>query len=170
MAHPVLVAEGMKNVSAATNLKRRGAVYYCRRRIPQDLIEHYKGKTELAVSLRTRSLREARLRANEQWAQWEAEFAELRRINGAPSTHITELTDEQIQALAAEHYAGWLKYDGEARAQGLSDEDFEELNATVASTDLRFRPALAKGDTRKVDFLAHLALRFRGITLTRDSP
>jgi hypothetical protein len=42
-----------------TNLKRRGSIYYARRRIPTNLVRHY-GKTELAISLRTKNLREAR--------------------------------------------------------------------------------------------------------------
>jgi Phage integrase, N-terminal SAM-like domain len=57
--------------------------------------------------------------------QWEADFEALRRSNGA--THpVTELTDEQIQALADWYYAGMLKWDGQARVQGLSEEDYAE--------------------------------------------
>lgn len=155
-------------MSAATNLKHRGSVYYCRRRIPQDLINHFEGRKELAVSLRTTSLREARLRANEQWRKWEAEFEKLRRGNGAAA--MAELSDEQVQALADEHYAGMLKWDEHSREQGLSDEDYEERDAEVALVDSFAPAALARGDARRGGFITHLTLKRHGITLPKDSP
>jgi len=155
-------------VSAATNLKRRGSVYYCRRRIPQDLLKHFDGKKELAVSLRTTSLCEARLRANDQWRQWEAEFESIRRGNGAAA--IADLTDERVQALADEHYAGMLQWDEHSREQGLSDDDYEERDAEVALVDSFAPAALTKGDARRGGFITHLTLKRHGISLPKDSP
>jgi len=60
---------GMKRVSY-TNLKRRGSVYYARRRIPVDLIPHY-GKAELAISLHTKDLTVARTKLAEQMSAWD---------------------------------------------------------------------------------------------------
>ena len=141
-------------MSAATNLKRRGAVYYCRRRIPKGLTGHYGGKQELCVSLHTKNLREARKRANEQWMQWEAEFEALGRSNGAAQP-VTELTDEQIQALAAEHLHGILHWDEHYREQGLSEGDYTaprlKSSPTLSSSAPRWqrgtRSALASSPT-----------------------
>ncbi len=154
-------------MSAATNLKRRGAVYYCRRRIPLELTGHYGGKQELCVSLHTKDLREARKRANEQWMHWEAELEALRRVNGVPLP-VRELTDEQIQALADWYHAGMLKWDEWARVQGLSEGDYEEISATVVDS---FLPAaLARGDTVRAGFLTHITLKLHGITVPKNSP
>ncbi|MGV6815767.1 MAG: DUF6538 domain-containing protein [Thiotrichales bacterium] len=42
-----------------TYLRRRGAVYYCRIRIPLDLQAHFDGRQEINLSLRTRDRRQA---------------------------------------------------------------------------------------------------------------
>jgi len=104
----------MKDMSAATNLNRRGPVYYCRRRIPQDLLRYYGGKTELSVSLRTKD--EARRLASEQWQRWEAEFEARRRSNG-----VVLLSDEQFEAIAHEHYScWWTRWTGSMASTALS--------------------------------------------------
>jgi integrase len=61
------------------NIFRRGAVYYYRRKIPTDLIEHF-SKKEIVRSLRTTKREEAKNIAAEHYVQDTNAFAEARRI------------------------------------------------------------------------------------------
>ncbi len=147
-----------------TRLVRRGAVYYFGCKIPVDLVRHY-GKREILESLRTRDAKEAR-RLNA--ARSEKQEQEFDRIRAGRT--ITELTDEQVQAIADEHYAGLLYWDEREREQGLSEEDYEARNAEVISVDSFAPAALARNDVKRGGYITHLALKWRGITLPKDSP
>jgi hypothetical protein len=146
-------------------LKRRGAVYQFRCTIPADLIDHY-GKREITESLHTKDPTEALRLVRARSERQEQEFDRIRA--GRTITKLAELTDEQIQALADWYYAGMLKWDEQARMQGLSEEDYEERSAEVADSFFPF--ALARGDTSRAGYLAHITLKLHGITLPKKSP
>lgn len=63
-------------------LFKRGAIYYYRTRIPQDLVPHY-GKAEIVVSLRTKDKAEAKGLLKIKDGETEAEFRALRANNAA---------------------------------------------------------------------------------------
>ena len=88
-----------------TRLMRRGAVYYFRRKIPADLIDHY-SKREITESLRTKDPREAVRKVRSRLLQQEQEFDRIRA-----GRSVAELTEEQAEAIAAEHYASALQLD-----------------------------------------------------------
>ena len=62
---------GMKDMTLSTNISRRSAVYYFRRRIPDDVIEAF-GKKEFKVSLRTKDPDEARKFASQKAVEFDA--------------------------------------------------------------------------------------------------
>jgi hypothetical protein len=66
-------------------LRRRGAVYWFRCKIPVDLIEHYKGKQEINESLRTKdpndALRLVRKRSEEQEQEFAASVLVVRSLS-----------------------------------------------------------------------------------------
>lgn len=61
-----------------TNLRRRGGIYWFRRRVP-DGFKTRIGRAEISYSLRTASPHEARSRAKRAWLRTEALFAEMSR-------------------------------------------------------------------------------------------
>ena len=103
------------------------------------------------VSVRN-SVRLNKTRANEQAVRAQAS---------------TEPTDDQIEALAAEHYHGMLHWDEQARIASLSQEHFDELAAEINSNATRLACALARNDPRLGGMLAHCTLKRHGITLPK---
>ena len=134
-------------MSKHPRLMRRGPVYYFRCKIPADLIDHY-DRREIVESLRTKNATEALRKVRKRSEAQEQEFDRIRA-----GRSITEVTDEQIQALAEEHYAGMLKWDEWSREQGLSEEDYEALTAEVASSEAFLGPMLARGDVKRGGFI-----------------
>jgi uncharacterized protein DUF6538 len=154
----------MERMSKHPRLMRRGAVYYFRCKIPADLIDHY-DRREIVESLRTKNATEALRKVRKRSEAQEQEFDRIRA-----GRSITALTDEQIQALAEEHYAGMLKWDEWSREQGLSEEDYAELTTEVASRAEFLGPVLARGDVKRGGYITYLTLKRHGITLPKDSP
>ena len=65
-------------MSAASNLKRRGAVYYARQVVPVELQQAF-GRRERLKSLDTRDLRTAKQRLLPVLTNWQREFDVARR-------------------------------------------------------------------------------------------
>lgn len=61
-----------------TYLNRRGAVYYCRIRIPRDIQAHFGGRREFNISLRTRDRRRAVADCRRMVQRITAQFEKLR--------------------------------------------------------------------------------------------
>src|SRR5262249_11765008 len=69
---------GMKDMSKPQGLIRRGNVWYCRRRVPLDLIEAFGGTRELKESLHTENYKEAKKRCTLVTAKFDARFDQAR--------------------------------------------------------------------------------------------
>ena len=67
-----------------THLYLRDGAYYFRRRIPQNLREHFKGKAEVRRALGTRDPREARRRVREMSVAVDLEFAAVTKTLSSP--------------------------------------------------------------------------------------
>ena len=117
------------------------------------------------MSLRTTNATEALRKVRKRSEAQEQEFDRIRAGRA-----VTELTDEQINGLADEHYAGMLKWDEWSREQGLSEEDYAELTTEVASRAEFLGPVLARGDVKRGGYITYLTLKRHGITLPKDSP
>ena len=95
-----------------TRLKRRGAVYYFRCKIPADLVDHYK-KREILESLRTKDPKEALRKVRSRSLQQEEEFDRLRA-----GLTVEELTEELLETLSKKWVAGVLAEDEGNRVGG----------------------------------------------------
>jgi hypothetical protein len=95
-----------------SRLKRRGAVYYFRCKIPADLVDHYK-KREILESLRTKDPKEALRKVRSRSLQQEEEFDRLRA-----GLTVEELTEELLETLSKKWVAGVLAEDEGNRVGG----------------------------------------------------
>lgn len=81
-----------------TGLIRRGGRYSLRRRVPQDLVEHY-GKAEIVRALGTSDPKEARRLLPKAWAAYDEQFDLVRRQQAtpeAPTPQVLHLDPEEI--------------------------------------------------------------------------
>lgn len=122
----------MSDMTASTNLTRRGAVWQFVLRVPKDLVPEI-GKQRIQFSLLTENETEARRRALPHTEQWEARFRELREQKG--------LVAERPVAGALET-TDWTWPDWEALAKWIGarmlDEDYEAriaISPAVALVD-----------------------------------
>jgi len=150
-------------MSKHTRLKRRGAVYYFRVKIPADLVEHY-GKREILESLGTKDPKEALRKVRKRSEEQEQEFDRIRS-----GRHITELSDAQIQALADEHFVEVLWWDQWSREKGLSQRDYDAIEAGIDHVDDWLPEALATGDITNVEHLVRAVLKHHGVTIKEGS-
>ncbi|MBC7584480.1 MAG: integrase, partial [Tardiphaga sp.] len=115
---------GSKNVVQRPN----STVWYARIEVPVD-VRPQVGKTQLWKSLRTRELREARLRALPVLTAWHAEFDDLRRRRHP--------TPEDLQSGVWEHFEAQLDRDGVERASMPTQADRDaasvKLQADIAA-------------------------------------
>jgi hypothetical protein len=117
----------VEKVSGHTRLWRRGATYYFRAKVPQDLLKHYSPKRELKFSLDTRDRSEAVRRVRVESVKLDQEFAALRNGTSLHLKRTADLSPAQIEAIGSTWLAGWLEHDEEARSRGLSGEEFDNI-------------------------------------------
>lgn len=83
----------------ATNIQRRGAVYYFRRRVPLDLLEQYGGKREIIRSLNTKNRADAERLARKVSSDLDDEFEAARMaLSGQPPAP-PRLSQDSIAAI-----------------------------------------------------------------------
>lgn len=163
-------------MALATNVVRRSgsARYYARLTVPLDL-QRFLDKRELWQSLRTSDPREARERAAPILAQWQAEFAELRRRR--------EPTVTDFESAVWDHYRSEIEHDERERASmpteaqinaakgqllvdmatgkvKVTSDPLSIMNANIEVWAMKDRAAFARDSrTRRADVLRkHLAI------------
>jgi integrase len=133
-------------MALASNIVRRGSTYYVRVAVPQDLQPRV-GKSETWVSLRTKSVRDARRLGAARLAELHAGWEDMRRQ--------IKLTPAELQRAAATFYQQVLEQDRLRRAALPPPSMIEAEHAKLVS-DLTDKPAgageLAVLD-RALDFL-----------------
>lgn len=107
-----------------TYLYRRGAVYYFRRAVPDDLRDSL-GKREIQASLRTKDFAKAKSSCITKALEVDREFAlaRARQSNNALTPALNALTKEQEDALHAAYHAHLLEDDDQARLDGFFDPE-----------------------------------------------
>jgi hypothetical protein len=118
--------EALKKMPGHTRLYRRGATYYHRAAVPQDIRDTY-GKREETFSLGTtdhaeacRLVREAAVNVDRKL---EARRASLRARRRRP---VTELTPEQVELVKSAYYRARLEEDDEVRLEGFDEFETNE--------------------------------------------
>ena len=105
-------------MSIATNVTRRGAVYYTRMAVPLDLQDRLR-KKELWKSLRTTNPKQAKRLARSQLDKWDAEFTELRCRR--------TLTETDLQDAVWSRYVELVEADESFRETLPTDEDLDAI-------------------------------------------
>jgi uncharacterized protein DUF6538 len=126
---------GVQNVAAMTYLVRhpKTGVYYFRRAVPHDLRTTI-GKTTIKKSLGTKDVSEGKRRAHSVATGVEAEFERARKLLGA--SPLSELSDAEIERLAAMYLHALLEEDDAARIHGTEGDDdlYRTVRAQVLAT------------------------------------
>jgi len=134
-------------------LFRRGATYYHRAVVPQDLKATYP-KTEETFSLKTTDYKEALKRVRIAAVEVDRRFEEHRRLLAENNTKppLKELADSDIKRVAEAYYANLLEEDEETRLEGfapagerrqtkiIETDDLDHINVLI-SESLKQRPS-----------------------------
>jgi integrase len=147
---------------------RKGTTHWWfRRRIPQDLLDHYHPKKETAFSLETSNYRKACEKARMEFVRLDQEFTEVRAKLAAEIR--TEISDVEMDRLALmiEHHM--LKADEEIRLSGSDDTTYEWWEQKHQERLTRYKRALARGDVSVVTDMLEDWLINHGISLERES-
>jgi integrase len=147
--------------------KRNGSdKYYFRAKIPADLQDHF-GKKEVMYSLRTPDRQEALKRCRVESLKFDQECEEARRTMNA--VELQELSQVEIERLAAIAYHDEMLEDATKRTQGMSDSDHADYSELLQTLDFEFSERLAKGDTKDIEGYADELLASQGVSLDKAS-
>lgn len=148
-------------------LYRRGAVYWLRRRAPQDLPEITTGG-EWKESLRTKDLAEAKKRLHARLVEIDREIDAVRaKAHRQPSP---PLTRKEAEWIATRRLAEWLHDDEEGRLEG-GEAFYDNAEAWLEAVgDEPEREAVARGDWRVGLRSAEHALEDAGRWYPPDDP
>lgn len=148
--------------------KRKGTNnYQFRRKIPVDLQGHYGGKKEITRSLRTSDYQEAVERCRVESVKLDQEFAEARR--GLNPSEVQELSQIEIERLAAIAYHDEMREDEAKRSQGMNDVERADYSELLQTLSFEFRERLATGQTDDVESYADELLMAQGVKLDKGS-
>ena len=142
---------------AGSQLKKRGTVYYARQVVPVDL-QRLMGKRELARSLNTHDRRTAKLRCLDVRAEWERQFAALRRRR--------EMTEADFATATWQHYVGELDHDGAERAAASGTSPTPKWREFQLRA---LRAHLGRGETVAVEWAADAYIEQHQLLVERDS-
>jgi integrase len=169
----------MEEMPKHPHMTRRGNVYYLRRRVPVDLLQHYAPKVQFVASLGTSDGREALRKVRLETAKLEEQFHRVRQYKDAPVRD--ELPDAEVKRLSALYIHRLLDADDEMRRDGLwfrdglgthegiNERDFIEMGQTLAELLPVMRNAVARGDIFPIQAEMEVLLEDEGVKLTPDS-
>lgn len=112
--------------------RRNGATWYCKRRVPLDLVEHFGGKKFFQSTTGTTDLASAKRVAENLWDRWSREIEDARAVGTGPRASIEQV----FYAIDV-----WRRNEC-ALAAGLATPDFFELPSMKAGA---WREVLGKG-------------------------
>lgn len=159
----------METMAKCPGVRRRAGTthWWFRRRIPQDLLEHYHPKKEIAFSLETSDHRTACEKARVEFVRLDQEFTEVRaKLTAEVRTEISDVEMDRL-ALMLEH--SMLKADEEIRLGGLSDSDFEWHVQRHQEQITSYKQALARGNISIASDMLEDWLINHGVVLERTS-
>lgn len=157
----------------------KSGVYYLRRRIPNEILSCYPGKTERIFSLRTKDFRTALERHRKEEAkltvEWDAELRKIRRFYERPQPQsiqkIDALTPEIIDAICGKFEISSLTSDDISRAERQYDgEDIADYKAGYTAANSFLRAAVGQADSDPVRPLLEEFLRLARFDLNVSEP
>lgn len=127
-------------------LYRRGATYYHRAAIPQDIKATYP-KSEETFSLGTKDYQDALRRDRQEAVKVDRRFDEHRlELSKAAQPALEELSDTQIDLIGDIYYAHLLEEDEALREEGFESKSFEEHADDIEELGGINRYAYARGE------------------------
>lgn len=173
------IPEGLESPTLPTNLKRSPSGYIFRKVIPVAL-RSIIGKTEFKVpcgKVYVEALARYHVESVKAQQAIDAARAKLKEQMGGgsvsrgrflyPETYlkpVTEVTPELVEQLRGFWLAG-LEHDLTERAQGLDDDEYDELGQNIAEMQSALGRALARGQLEVVLPSLHQILHLRGYVL-----
>lgn len=154
-------------MASQTHLYLRNGVYYFRRRVPTDLLQHYHPKAELNYSLKTKDRREAERLARLEAVKLDGEFQAVRRNLNASSIEV--IAPQDIQNLANAWIAHILEEDEELRIEGLTERDYDKLSETFEIVREGSKRDFARGNTKLVEFEMEDFCASHGFNIAKES-
>lgn len=125
-----------------TRLYRRGAMYYHRAAIPEDIKETYP-KTEETFSLGTKDYQEALKLVRKAAVEVDQRFeAHRQRLHGEQAD---DLPDSLIDAIGELYYAEIVAADEEQRLGGLTQDQYDGIDIGIDAVESDVRRDLAMG-------------------------
>lgn len=144
-------------LARTSHLKRRGATYYARMRVPLDLVDYY-GRSELVKALGTTDQGEAKRLLLGVLDGWHREFEEARRRR--------DLSPQDLERAVWERYTTGVEADESFRATVPTADDLsgmrEQLAHSLAAEGVDTRDHLAFLDATVEYQVAQNAVRIRG--------
>jgi integrase len=128
----------------------RNGIWYFRRRVPKDLLQHYSPKLEFNYSLNTSNRPEADRLQRIESVKLDEEFERVRNGKTVPELHT--VSKEFITSLSNLYEAHILEEDEEVRIEGLTDRDYRKLDEAFNIVDAGSRADLARGNTSLIEF------------------
>lgn len=149
------------------HLLKRNSTYYYRRRIPFDLLDHYSPKTVIVFSLKTKDPKEAERLARVESVKLDQEFEKVRfNLTASP---VDSISQEDIKKLSDAWIAHVLEEDEEARIEGLSESEYQNLTESFDIVEIGSKAAFARGDYHIVDFEMIDFCESMGFKIVKDS-
>jgi hypothetical protein len=159
----------MEDLSKLSHLLNRNGHYYMRVRVPVDLLNQYHPKVEIKRSLKTKDLKEAKLRLYIELLKVEEEFQKIRRQKPTASTLPTQPSAQTLSKLEVERIILLWHHDydfetgkhddylrvnsGEDELREMATTQYEELQA-LQSPDERSYAGQIQSLVKKI-FTAH---------------
>ncbi|WP_235562275.1 site-specific integrase [Methylophilus sp. Leaf414] len=144
----------------------RNGVYYFRRRIPKDLVSHYK-KNEIIFSLKTSEHSEADRLQRQESVKLDEEFRRIRKGQLIPELHA--ISPDLIKSLSDLWTAHILEEDEESRMEGLSEREYDKLTESLDITETGGKAALARGNTSLIEFEMEDFCESQGFKIAKGS-
>ncbi len=147
-------------------LHHRGSRYYIRVKVPMDLQAHL-GKREIKYSLGTSNYREAVERLGVESLKVDQELAQARRrVEAKP---VDDLSETEMERLAAIVYHDQLQEDDERRRGGLMGTKYSEYEELLLTLELEYAKRCGQNDTWSIAPYTTELLADHGITLDQNS-
>lgn len=146
----------MKAISKNLYIRGKSGIAYCRRRIPQALLEAYPPKkTHVSVSLGTSDQRVAMELQKIEDIRIDAEFSRLRgelkkKHADRARKRLDKMSEAQLKALADYWVRQVLLSDERRRSEGLDDAEFEELDSQLQQQRTELGRMLATGRSDRI--------------------
>jgi integrase len=161
------------NMCKQNGLLQRGRTFYFQARIPKDVIGHFSIGGRKRAIIRERlpatTHAEAKAQVRQRWAELEARIAEIRRPPGSETARRC-MPQAEAQRIAAHIVAHCLGHDEEARLQGRSQDEWEDMERRLEQADIEDRNAIARGHfEERLLIMAEDWMREFGYELPLDS-